>query len=57
MNTYVFYVTYTDGGCDAFKIVAPTRTMAREMLIKEWDLDMEEVDCIEEDNEEEDDNE
>lgn len=53
MNTYVFYVTYTDGSCDAFKIVAPTRTIAREMLIKEWDLDMEEVDCIEEDDEEE----
>ena len=55
MNTYVFYVTYTDGSLDAFKIVAPIRAMAREMLIKEWGLDMEEVDCIEEDDGEEED--
>lgn len=53
MNTYVFYVTYTDGSSDVFKVVAPTRPMARELLINEWDLDMEEVDCIEEDDEEE----
>lgn len=43
MNTYIFYITYTDGYTDEFEVVAPTRLIAMETVANEYEIDMNEV--------------
>lgn len=43
MNTYIFYITYTDGYTDEFEIVAPSRLTAMEIVANEYKVDFNEV--------------
>lgn len=43
MNTYIFYIAYTDGYTDEFEVVAPTRWIAIEIVANEYEIDMDEV--------------
>ena len=43
MNTYIFYITYTDGYTDEFEVVAPTRLIAMETVANEYEIDMDQI--------------
>lgn len=43
MNTYIFYIAYTDGYTDEFEVVAPTHWIAMEIVANEYEIDMDEV--------------
>lgn len=43
MNTYIFYITYTDGYTDEFEVTAPSRLTAMEIVANEYEVDFDEV--------------
>ena len=43
MNTYIFYITYTDGYTDEFEVAAPNRLTAMEIVANEYEIDFDEV--------------
>lgn len=43
MNTYIFYITYTDGYTDEFEVTAPSRLAAMEIVANEYEVYFDEV--------------